>query len=230
MFYTEQQIREFLASEISDITFIFAKIGNCDGTLDAQEQQLEAKVAELRTVHNRPNIQMLVTCQPLDASLFMMKEEMVYAYIPNQVGRYTIAAHVGYFLNEMDRAFEILDSRMNDVSLVEYLQFHAPEKFAKIEKLADENMFTEDVIPQLQQTRRNIVRNLVSGHPSQASTSLSALLVNTETAIERFDICSACDKFNAETFLCNECGCEMTGKVNIKNESCPLKKWLPVVN
>lgn len=230
MFYTEQQIREFLSSEICDITFIFAKIGNCDGTLDAQEQALEAKVAELRTVHNRPNIQMLVTCQPVDASLFMMKEEMVYAYIPNQVGRYTIAAHVGYFLNEMDRAFEILDSRMNDVSLAEYLQFHAPEKFAQIEKIVNDNMFTEDVIPQLYQGRKRIVQGIVAGNPSQSDTSLSHLLVNTETVIERFDICTACDKLNTETFLCNECGCEMTGKVNIKNESCPLKKWLPVVN
>jgi hypothetical protein len=43
-------------------------------------------------------------------------------------------------------------------------------------------------------------------------------------ALKRIKICRECEHY--KTFICTQCGCIMPFKVRLKNEYCPLKKWL----
>lgn len=44
-------------------------------------------------------------------------------------------------------------------------------------------------------------------------------------AMERWNICMACDRLIKATRQCKECGCFMKIKVRLKGSSCPLDKW-----
>jgi hypothetical protein len=232
MFYTEQEIREMLATTINDITFIFAKIGNCElETLDANELVLKNTIDLLKEKYNRPEIQFLVTCQPAGASLFQPREEFVYAFVPNNVATPTVSGHIGYFINEMESIFPRLDAQMKNVSLYDYLHFYHPEKTVAMDAIIEQNIFTaeQNVDTQLLNSRHRLISNMVSGMTSNGP-DVTEIFASTTDTLDRYNICKGCDKFEADKFLCTECGCDMTGKVNIKRESCPLDKWLPVIN
>ncbi|MGB3651186.1 MAG: DUF6171 family protein [Rivularia sp. (in: cyanobacteria)] len=42
---------------------------------------------------------------------------------------------------------------------------------------------------------------------------------------ERLEICSNCEKYNAEDRRCTVCGCFMLVKANIESSECPDGKW-----
>lgn len=46
---------------------------------------------------------------------------------------------------------------------------------------------------------------------------------------KRIDICNACDQRKVEAFtgtvLCNKCGCVISWKTSLVDQSCPLGKW-----
>jgi len=43
-------------------------------------------------------------------------------------------------------------------------------------------------------------------------------------ADERMEICKKCDNFNILK-ICNQCGCLLTLKTNIKDTECPIGRW-----
>ena len=45
-------------------------------------------------------------------------------------------------------------------------------------------------------------------------------------AKQRQDICNGCDKRIKLTNQCKECGCFLAAKTKIKQEKCPLEKWM----
>lgn len=56
--------------------------------------------------------------------------------------------------------------------------------------------------------------------------SLSSIwLRRKEEAKKRLEICGKCDRYNATTTQCKECGCFMIAKSLLPYSECPLKKW-----
>jgi len=51
------------------------------------------------------------------------------------------------------------------------------------------------------------------------------MLVPSDVARERYEICKSCDEFNDTVKLCKQCGCFMPAKSNIASASCPIGKW-----
>lgn len=51
------------------------------------------------------------------------------------------------------------------------------------------------------------------------------LTVPPELYESRMATCTACEEYNLETRRCNECGCYMQWKAQLKYSSCPQEKW-----
>ena len=49
-------------------------------------------------------------------------------------------------------------------------------------------------------------------------------MVDTDTAIDRMEICNDCEHLTSFT-TCRKCGCFMKTKVKFKKASCPIDKW-----
>lgn len=50
--------------------------------------------------------------------------------------------------------------------------------------------------------------------------------ITPETArAERWQLCLACEKYNAKKQRCKLCGCDLAAKIGMATESCPLSKW-----
>lgn len=77
--------------------------------------------------------------------------------------------------------------------------------------------------PPLLQQGRNFAKELWLN----AKQSLSPLpvITTTEEGRKRLDTCSGCEKFDAPTNRCMECGCNMLLKSQLVVSQCPLGKW-----
>lgn len=62
----------------------------------------------------------------------------------------------------------------------------------------------------------NVIEQSMEGNP---------ILVDQLERDRRFDICKACDSFQAKSQRCKECGCYMTHKTQFHAAECPLGKW-----
>ena len=51
------------------------------------------------------------------------------------------------------------------------------------------------------------------------------LFTTKEEKKRRYDICQACEFFNAEEKRCTKCGCYMEHKTGLTAAQCPEKKW-----
>ena len=51
------------------------------------------------------------------------------------------------------------------------------------------------------------------------------VIASRSTVEKRLEICSICEKFNAEAKRCTVCGCFMMVKANIEASTCPDGKW-----
>lgn len=51
------------------------------------------------------------------------------------------------------------------------------------------------------------------------------ILAENSKVEERLEICSGCEKYNAEAKRCTLCGCFMLVKANIETSECPDGKW-----
>ena len=41
---------------------------------------------------------------------------------------------------------------------------------------------------------------------------------------KKLNICKSCERYNAATSICKECGCLMVFKARLSGNTCPLKK------
>lgn len=53
---------------------------------------------------------------------------------------------------------------------------------------------------------------------------LDKFIAEKDVAKERLDICGAC-QFNMGG-ICVKCGCILVAKTKLKNQKCPMDKWL----
>jgi hypothetical protein len=54
---------------------------------------------------------------------------------------------------------------------------------------------------------------------------LTGIVWNESLAPDRMKTCGACDKFDASSSTCKECGCNMLIKAKLVAAKCPLGKW-----
>lgn len=50
-------------------------------------------------------------------------------------------------------------------------------------------------------------------------------LVDDETYEHRLSLCGQCVHLDKESYVCQECGCEMRNKAKIAYAYCPINKW-----
>jgi hypothetical protein len=55
-------------------------------------------------------------------------------------------------------------------------------------------------------------------------------LVSAEIKNERYSICLSCPELIQATKQCKKCGCFMNQKTKLKEASCPLLKWKPILD
>lgn len=56
------------------------------------------------------------------------------------------------------------------------------------------------------------------------------IYASNPTQEERLSICKSCEFYKNESGepSCGQCGCPLKEKISIAEESCPLKKWIPI--
>ena len=48
---------------------------------------------------------------------------------------------------------------------------------------------------------------------------------DSETATQRYEICSQCPELTQHTKQCKKCACFMVLKTKLKHAKCPMEKW-----
>lgn len=69
----------------------------------------------------------------------------------------------------------------------------------------------------------NKIKNIILG------TYYNIFNKNNDIAKPRLRVCSKCDQKKyiwKLGYICKECGCILKSKTTVKNEKCPLNKWL----
>lgn len=92
-----------------------------------------------------------------------------------------------------------------------------------------ENMIkTEDTstFPSLFQQARNFAKEMWQSGKNAANGL--PILVDANTAFERFQMCQSCEFLKTEQFRCEKCGCFMKTKTQLASASCPIGKWSTV--
>lgn len=84
---------------------------------------------------------------------------------------------------------------------------------------------TEDTskFPSLFQQARNFAKEMWNTGKNAANGL--PILVNAETAFERFSTCQGCEFLDKTSFRCEKCGCFMKVKTQVASASCPIGKW-----
>jgi hypothetical protein len=97
------------------------------------------------------------------------------------------------------------------------------KKIQEVEKSFEEESAEIDKYPSTFQMARNLAKELWESG-KKAARGLP-VIVSTEVGFHRLQTCEGCDKFEAESSRCTECGCFMKVKTQIASASCPLGKW-----
>jgi hypothetical protein len=71
-------------------------------------------------------------------------------------------------------------------------------------------------------TKKNKLRRGVSGI---ARSLMGVGLVNRPTRKKRRAVCDGCDQYIKKMDMCNACGCNVTLKLRLAKERCPVDKW-----
>lgn len=218
-----------LTTDAKDVFFIYVKHGLSTAKNEI-ELKLEEKIAEL----NRPNIQVHV--ERVDSTTFSPLEpatNKIYAFIPGNT-KVMMSGVPEFFLldnpeggpGNFTRAMWHLDAQKNNLTLIEYLDINHPEEAQKVREQSEKfrllHMTTSEVFPPTFEESR---KRLLDQYREKSLQEIQTTIASQEKAEARFSVCSGCELFNAASSLCNECGCEMTTKVNLISASCPLSKW-----
>ena len=77
--------------------------------------------------------------------------------------------------------------------------------------------------PSLFQQARNFAKEM--WHAGKNAAVGLPVLVDAETAFNRFQTCQGCEFLTQDSFRCEKCGCFMKTKTQIATSSCPIGKW-----
>lgn len=80
--------------------------------------------------------------------------------------------------------------------------------------------------PSLFQQARNFAKEM--WHAGKNAAVGLPVLVDANTAFQRFETCRGCEFLTQDSFRCEKCGCFMKTKTQIATSSCPIGKWSAV--
>lgn len=111
----------------------------------------------------------------------------------------------------------------------DYLDAAYHPEIKKQYELTEDMIKTEDTskFPSLFQQARNFAKEMWASGKNAANGL--PILVDANTAFERFNMCQSCEFLKTEQFRCEKCGCFMKTKTQLASASCPIGKW-SVVN
>jgi hypothetical protein len=98
------------------------------------------------------------------------------------------------------------------------------EQYKETEKM----LKTEDTtkFPSLFQQARNFAKEM--WHTGKNAAHGLPVLVDADTAFQRFSTCQGCEFLKTDSFRCEKCGCFMKTKTQLASASCPVGKWQAV--
>lgn len=77
--------------------------------------------------------------------------------------------------------------------------------------------------PSLFQQARNFAKEM--WHSGKNAAQGLPVLVDADTAFQRFQTCQGCEFLTQDNFRCQKCGCFMKTKTQLASASCPIGKW-----
>lgn len=106
-----------------------------------------------------------------------------------------------------------------------YLQAAYNPELQRQYELTENMIKNEDTsrFPSLFQQARNFAKEM--WHSGKNAANGLPILVDADTAFERFNICQSCEFLKTEQFRCEKCGCFMKTKTHLASASCPIGKW-----
>jgi hypothetical protein len=98
------------------------------------------------------------------------------------------------------------------------------ESYERMEHLVK----TEDTstFPSIFQQARNFAKEM--WHVGKNAAAGLPILVDADTAFQRFETCRGCEFLKQDSFRCEKCGCFMKTKTQLASASCPIEKWRAV--
>jgi hypothetical protein len=97
-------------------------------------------------------------------------------------------------------------------------QIESYERTEKLVKNEDTSHF-----PSLFQQARNFAKEM--WHAGKNAAVGLPVLVDADTAFQRFSTCQGCEFLKTDSFRCEKCGCFMKTKTQIATSACPIGKW-----
>jgi hypothetical protein len=92
------------------------------------------------------------------------------------------------------------------------------ERTEKLVKHEDTSKF-----PSPFQQARNFAKEM--WHAGKNAAVGLPILVDVDTAFQRFETCRGCEFLTQDSFRCEKCGCFMKTKTQLATSSCPIGKW-----
>jgi hypothetical protein len=127
---------------------------------------------------------------------------------------------VGQLATDIVVAYKMIEGQ----SYAEAAHGENKEQYERTEKM----MQTEDTsnFPSFFQQARNLAKEMwITGkHAAQGLP----VIVDANTAFDRFSICQGCEFLKQDSFRCEKCGCFMKAKTQLAASHCPIGKWKAV--
>ena len=151
--------------------------------------------------------------------------DVLYYFAPkNQtVLFYRVGQHATIDLaGDIEAAFKMING-------VSYLEAKFDVKMQEQILKTEDYIKNEDVsqFPSTFQMARNAAKDMWKMGKNAAKGL--PVLVSAEEGFSRMNTCEGCDKFDAASSRCKECGCFMKTKTQLASASCPLGKWSAIV-
>jgi hypothetical protein len=129
-------------------------------------------------------------------------------------------------MNAMSVATDIVTAlkMMEGRSYVDAAYEHNQTMHAQYQE-TEQMIKTEDTtqFPSLFQQARNFAKEM--WHTGKNAAAGLPVLVDADTAFQRFSMCQGCEFLKTDNFRCEKCGCFMKTKTQLASASCPIGKW-----
>jgi hypothetical protein len=125
-------------------------------------------------------------------------------------------------MGDIDAAFKMMDG-------LTYLEAKFDIKMQEQILKTEDYIKNEDVsqFPSTFQMARNAAKDMWKMGKNAAKGL--PVLVSAEEGFSRMNTCEGCDRFDATSSRCKECGCFMKTKTQLASASCPIGKWSAIV-
>lgn len=137
------------------------------------------------------------------------------------------------FYRQGQRAMDVPTDIVTAIKMIQGMSYseaaYGIEKKESYER-TEELVKNEDTskFPSMFQQARNFAKEM--WHAGKNAAAGLPVLVDAETAFNRFQTCQGCEFLTQDSFRCEKCGCYMKTKTQIATSSCPVGKWHAVTH